>query len=128
NVVLTDRPQEVVDVALADARVRKLSFTGSTAVGRALLAQAARRVVRSSMELGGNAPFVVCADADIPAAVDGAMLAKMRNGGQACTAANKFLVHADVVDEFTAGLTARMAALRMGPGLADGTQLGPLVS
>jgi succinate-semialdehyde dehydrogenase/glutarate-semialdehyde dehydrogenase len=128
NVVLTDQPQSVVDVALDDARVRKLSFTGSTAVGRHLLAAAAQRVVNTSLELGGNAPFIVCADADVKAAVDGAVIAKMRNGGQACTAANKFLVHRDVIGEFTAGLTERMAGLVLGPGLNEQTQLGPMVS
>jgi succinate-semialdehyde dehydrogenase / glutarate-semialdehyde dehydrogenase len=128
NVLLTDRPQEVVDTALADPRVRKMSFTGSTPVGRLLLAKAADHVVRTSMELGGNAPFVVCADADVDAAVAGAMVAKMRNGGQACTAANRFLVHRAVVDEFTAGLTKQMSALRLGPGIDEQTQLGPMVS
>jgi succinate-semialdehyde dehydrogenase / glutarate-semialdehyde dehydrogenase len=128
NVLLTDRASDVSGTALADPRVRKLSFTGSTPVGRGLLAQASRHVLRTSMELGGNAPFIVCADADVEAAVSGAMLAKMRNGGQACTAANRFLVHADVLDEFTAGLTARMAALRVGPGLDPETGLGPMVS
>ena len=105
-----------------------MSFTGSTPLGRLLLAKAADHVVRTSMELGGNAPFVVCADADLDAAVAGAMVAKMRNGGQACTAANRFLVHCDVVDEFTAGLTKQMAALRLGPGIDERTQLGPMVS
>jgi succinate-semialdehyde dehydrogenase/glutarate-semialdehyde dehydrogenase len=128
NVLLTDRAQDVSATALADARVRTVSFTGSTPVGRRLLAQAAQHVMRTSMELGGNAPFIVCADADIEAAVAGAMLAKMRNGGQACTAANRFLVHTDVVKEFTAGLATQMAALRVGPGLDPQTQLGPMVS
>jgi succinate-semialdehyde dehydrogenase/glutarate-semialdehyde dehydrogenase len=128
NVLLTDRAQDVSQTAMSDTRVRKVSFTGSTPVGRRLLAQAAQHVMRTSMELGGNAPFIVCEDADIEAAVAGAMIAKMRNGGQACTAANRFLVHADVAKEFTAGLAAQMAALRVGPGLDEQTQLGPMVS
>lgn len=128
NVLPTARPGPLVAAALADERVRKLSFTGSTAVGRLLLAQAAPRVLRCSMELGGNAPFIVLEDADLDAAVDGAMLAKMRNGGQACTAANRFLVRAEVAEEFTAKLTDRMAALRLGPGSDEATGLGPMVN
>jgi succinate-semialdehyde dehydrogenase / glutarate-semialdehyde dehydrogenase len=108
--------------------VRKLSFTGSTEVGRILLKQAADRIVNSSMELGGNDPFVILDDADLDAAVDGAMLAKMRNGGQACTAANRFLVQESVADEFAARLAQRMGALRVGPGTDEATQLGPMVS
>ncbi|MEV4127196.1 NAD-dependent succinate-semialdehyde dehydrogenase [Nocardia sp. NPDC049707] len=113
---------------LADPRLRKLTFTGSTEVGRTLLAQAAGRVLRTSMELGGNAPFVVFDDADIDAAVEGAMAAKMRNTGEACTAANRFHVDNRVREQFTAELTTRMAALRIGPGDADGTHVGPLIS
>ena len=128
NVVTTDRAGEVVDAALEDDRVRKISFTGSTGVGRILLKKAADRVIASSMELGGNDPFLVLADADVDAAVDGAMIAKMRNGGQACTAANRFLVHRDVADEFATKLAARMGALKMGSGLDDGVELGPMVS
>jgi succinate-semialdehyde dehydrogenase/glutarate-semialdehyde dehydrogenase len=128
NVVTSDRPGEVVTAALADARVRKLSFTGSTGVGRTLLKQAADRVVNCSMELGGNDPFLVLADADLDAAVDGAMLAKMRNGGQACTAANRFLVAESVAAEFARRLAERMGALRVGPGTSPDTQLGPMVS
>lgn len=128
NVITTDRPAELVAVALADARVRKLSFTGSTPVGRSLLRQAADRVVNCSMELGGNDPFVVLEDADLGAAVDGAMLAKMRNGGQACTAANRFIVQEAVADEFAERLTCRMAALRVGPATAEDTELGPMVN
>jgi succinate-semialdehyde dehydrogenase/glutarate-semialdehyde dehydrogenase len=109
-------------------KVRKLSFTGSTKVGSILLAQAAPRVINCSMELGGNAPFLVFGDADIDAAVDGAMLAKMRNGGAACTAANRFYVHTSVLAEFTDKLTARMSALVLGDGLDAQTTLGPLVS
>ena len=128
NVVTTDRAGELVDAALEDERVRKISFTGSTQVGRILLKKAAERVIASSMELGGNDPFLVLADADVDAAVEGAMLAKMRNGGQACTAANRFLVHRDVAEEFATKLAARMGALKMGPGLDDGVELGPMVS
>jgi succinate-semialdehyde dehydrogenase/glutarate-semialdehyde dehydrogenase len=117
----------IVTAWLEDVRVRKISFTGSTGVGRMLLRQAADRVVNTSMELGGNAPFVVTASADIAAAVDGAMIAKFRNGGQACTAANRFYVHADVVAEFTARLGARVEELRVGPAEA-GSDIGPLIS
>jgi succinate-semialdehyde dehydrogenase/glutarate-semialdehyde dehydrogenase len=111
-----------------DPRVRKLSFTGSTEVGRRLLATAAETVVSCSMELGGNAPFLVLADADLDAAVAGAMVAKMRNGGSACTAANRFYVHASVQREFSARLAEAMGALRVGPGLEPGVQVGPLVN
>ncbi|MEH1128890.1 NAD-dependent succinate-semialdehyde dehydrogenase [Micromonospora sp. CPCC 206061] len=128
GVLATDRPAELVAAALADRRVRKLSFTGSTGVGRDLLRLAADRVVNASMELGGNDPFIVLDDADLGAAVDGAMLAKMRNGGQACTAANRFLVQDSVADEFAARLAAAMAALRVGPGTDERTQLGPMVN
>jgi succinate-semialdehyde dehydrogenase/glutarate-semialdehyde dehydrogenase len=128
NVLTTDDPAALVATALADERVRKLSFTGSTGVGRQLLRQAADRVVNCSMELGGNDPFIVLDDADLDAAVDGAMLAKMRNGGQACTAANRFLVQESVAEGFGARLAARMAELRMGPGTAEDTQLGPMIN
>ena len=128
NVLTTDQPAELVSAALDDARVRKLSFTGSTEVGRVLLKQAAERIVNSSMELGGNDPFIVLDDADLDAAVEGAMQAKMRNGGQACTAANRFLVQESVAAEFASRLAARMGALRMGPGTHEQTELGPMVS
>ena len=128
NVLTTDHPREFVAAALRDARVRKLSFTGSTPVGSQLLKQAADRIVRCSMELGGNAPFVVLDDADLDAAVSGAMLAKMRNGGQACTAANRFLVQESVAPEFASRLAAAMGALRVGAGTDEQTQLGPMVS
>jgi succinate-semialdehyde dehydrogenase / glutarate-semialdehyde dehydrogenase len=108
--------------------VRKLSFTGSTEVGRALLVQAAERVVNCSMELGGNAPFLVLADADLDEAVAGAMIAKMRNGGEACTAANRFYVHSSVADEFSGRLVEAMSGLRIGPGIEESTQLGPLIN
>jgi len=128
NVVVADPPGPAVEAMLNSGKVRKLSFTGSTRVGSLLLAQAAQRVINCSMELGGNAPLIVCADADIDVAVDGAMLAKMRNGGAACTAANRFYVHEQVLSEFTDKFTARMAALKLGDGLDPSTTLGPLVS
>lgn len=128
NVVTTEEPGLIVKHALADERVRKLSFTGSTRVGSLLLKQAADRIVDSSMELGGNNAFIVCADADLDAALDGAMVAKMRNGGQACTAANRFLVEEPVAEEFARRLAERMGALKMGPGTVDGTELGPMIN
>jgi succinate-semialdehyde dehydrogenase/glutarate-semialdehyde dehydrogenase len=128
NVVPTSRNAEVVAAMLADARIRKLSFTGSTAVGRLLLEQAARRVVKCSMELGGNAPFVVFADADLDAAIAGAMIAKMRHNGEACTAANRFYVARPIADEFSRRLTQAMGALKMGNGLEPDVQVGPLVN
>lgn len=128
NVVTTSQPGPVVSAMLADPRVRKLSFTGSTGVGRTLLAEAAKTVVSCSMELGGNAPFVVFDDADLEAALDGAMIAKMRNAGEACTAANRFFVQDGIHDAFVAGLAARMAALKMGPGSDPTTQCGPMIT
>ena len=128
NVVTTRDPGPVVAAMLADPRVRKLSFTGSTGVGRVLLAQAAKSVVNCSMELGGNAPFLVFDDADLDAALDGAMIAKMRNAGEACTAANRFYVQAGIHDAFVKGLTARMAALKVGAGSDPATQCGPMIT
>jgi succinate-semialdehyde dehydrogenase/glutarate-semialdehyde dehydrogenase len=128
NVVTTTQPGPVVGAMLADPRVRKLSFTGSTGVGRTLLAEAAKTVVSCSMELGGNAPFVVFDDANLESALDGAMVAKMRNAGEACTAANRFYVQAGIHDAFVAGLTARMAALKIGPGAEPATQVGPMIT
>ena len=128
NVLPSRSSGKTVGRMLKDPRVRKLSFTGSTEVGRLLLAQAAEGVINTSMELGGNAPFLVFADADLDAAVDGAMIAKMRNGGEACTAANRFFVEAPVADEFAAKLAGKMAALRVGPGTDENTQVGPLVN
>src|SRR6202046_4411950 len=128
NVLTSRKSGPVVSAMLHDSRVRKLSFTGSTEVGRMLLRTAADTVTNCSMELGGNAPFLVLADADIDAAVEGAFLAKMRNGGEACTAANRFYVHDAVASEFSAKLAARLGALRVGPGLEDGVDLGPLVN
>ena len=127
NIVTTNDPGPVVTEWMTSGLARKLSFTGSTAVGKLLLEQAAGTVMRTSMELGGNAPFVVCADADIDRAVDGAMVAKMRNMGEACTAANRIFVHRSIADEFGQKLTDRMSALKVGDGAAEGTQVGPLV-
>jgi succinate-semialdehyde dehydrogenase / glutarate-semialdehyde dehydrogenase len=128
NVLPSRSSGKVVAAMLHDPRVRKVSFTGSTEVGRVLLAQAADQVVNTSMELGGNAPFLVFADADLDAALDGAMVAKMRNAGEACTAANRFYVEASVAPEFSRRLAERMAALRVGPGTDEQTQVGPLVN
>ncbi|WP_433363296.1 NAD-dependent succinate-semialdehyde dehydrogenase [Actinoplanes sp. CA-142083] len=128
NVLPSRSSGRVVSAMLHDPRVRKVSFTGSTEVGRLLLAEAADNVVNTSMELGGNAPFLVFADADLPAAVEGAMIAKMRNGGEACTAANRFYVEAPVAAEFARLLSARMASLVVGPGTDPATQVGPLVN
>lgn len=128
NVLTTTQPAAITNAMLADPRVRKLSFTGSTGVGRILLAEAAKTVVSCSMELGGNAPFLVFDDADLDAALDGAMIAKMRNAGEACTAANRFYVQSGVHDAFVAGLTQRMAALQVGPGTDAPTQVGPMIT
>ena len=127
NVIASSRPAAITEPLLADARLRKLSFTGSTQVGRTLLAQAAQNVLRTSMELGGNAPFLIFDDADLDAAVDGAMTAKFRNIGQACTAANRFIVHASVAEEFTARVTARVQKMTVGSGLTEGVTIGPLI-
>ena len=127
NVIASSRAAEVTEPLLSDPRLRKLSFTGSTPVGRTLLAQAAQNVLRTSMELGGNAPFLIFADADLDAAVDGAMTAKFRNIGQACTAANRFIVHASVADEFVARVTARVEKMTVGSGLTEGVTIGPLI-
>jgi succinate-semialdehyde dehydrogenase/glutarate-semialdehyde dehydrogenase len=128
NVVCTAEPAPLAEAVLGDARVRKLSFTGSTAVGRRLLELCARQVINASMELGGNSPFLVLDDADLDVAIAGAMAAKMRNGGEACTAANRFLVHESVADDFTSGLTEAMAAVHVGSGFSEGAQLGPLIN
>jgi succinate-semialdehyde dehydrogenase/glutarate-semialdehyde dehydrogenase len=128
GVLTTSRPRQIVATMVDDPRVRKLSFTGSTEVGRELLALAARSVVNVSMELGGNAPFLVLEDADVDAAVAGAMAAKLRNGGEACTAANRFLVHESVAERFTDALVAAMAAVRVGPGTEPGIELGPMIN
>jgi len=128
NVITTSASGEVSAPIIADSRLRKLSFTGSTPVGRTLLKQAAENVLRTSMELGGNAPFLVFDDADLDKAVDGAMLAKFRNIGQACTAANRFIVHESVAEEFTARITARVNELTIGRGTDEGVAIGPLIN
>jgi succinate-semialdehyde dehydrogenase/glutarate-semialdehyde dehydrogenase len=128
NVLPGRRSGAIVSAMLNDPRVRKLSFTGSTEVGRILLRGAADKVINTSMELGGNAPFVVFGDADLDAALDGAMIAKMRNGGEACTAANRFYVESSIAEEFSRGLAQRMSALTVGPGVDPSTQVGPLVN
>jgi succinate-semialdehyde dehydrogenase/glutarate-semialdehyde dehydrogenase len=128
NILPSRRSGAVVGAMLDDPAVRKLSFTGSTEVGRILLANASATVVNCSMELGGNAPFLVFADADMDSAIDGAMLAKMRNGGEACTAANRFYVHSSVAAEFSRRLSDRMSALSVGDGLEESVNLGPLIN
>jgi len=128
NVIPSAASSKVVSAAMADERVRKLSFTGSTEVGRLLLAEAAKRVLSVSMELGGNAPFLVLHDADVEAAVTGAMQAKMRNAGEACTAANRFYVDSSVADEFADRLTAAMESLQVGSGMERGVDVGPLIN
>jgi succinate-semialdehyde dehydrogenase/glutarate-semialdehyde dehydrogenase len=127
NVVTTSRTGDVMEPIIRDPRLRKLTFTGSTGVGRTLVEQSAQGLLRVSMELGGNAPFLVFEDADVDAAVDGAMLAKMRNIGEACTAANRFIVHESVASEFGEKLAARMGGLVVGRGTEDGVDVGPLV-
>src|ERR1035441_1934911 len=127
NVITAKRSGAVIEPLLKDPRTRKLSFTGSTEVGRRLIEQSAEQVLRVSMELGGNAPFLVFEDADLDAAVEGAMLAKMRNVGEACTAANRFHVHESVAEEFARRLTERMKTLKVGRGTEPGTDVGPLI-
>ncbi|MCM3779946.1 NAD-dependent succinate-semialdehyde dehydrogenase [Microbacterium hydrocarbonoxydans] len=127
NVVQTSKSSALSAPIIADPRLRKLSFTGSTEVGRKLIAQAAEGVLRVSMELGGNAPFVVFDDADLDKAVEGALLAKFRNIGQACTAANRFIVHQDVADEFAKRVTERVTAMKVGRGTEEGVAIGPLI-
>jgi succinate-semialdehyde dehydrogenase / glutarate-semialdehyde dehydrogenase len=128
NVIPSHRSSKVVSAIINDPRVRKLSFTGSTQVGSVLLREGANTIVNCSMELGGNAPFIVFDDADLDAAVKGAMIAKMRNGGEACTAANRFYVQSGIADAFTQGFAAAMQAMRVGPGLDEGVDLGPLIN
>lgn len=127
NVVSGKSASAISEPLLADARLRKLSFTGSTPVGRTLLKGAADNVLRTSMELGGNAPFIVFEDADIDQAVKGAMGAKMRNIGEACTAANRFLVHESVAEEFSEKLVAEFKKLKLGNGMDEGVTCGPLI-
>jgi succinate-semialdehyde dehydrogenase / glutarate-semialdehyde dehydrogenase len=128
NVITTSTSGKVSGPIIADPRLRKLSFTGSTEVGRKLLEQAAANILRTSMELGGNAPFLIFDDADLGAAVDGAMMAKFRNIGQACTAANRFIVHQAVADEFAARVTERVQAFNIGRGTEEDVQIGPLIN
>jgi succinate-semialdehyde dehydrogenase/glutarate-semialdehyde dehydrogenase len=128
NVLTTSTSGEVSAPIISDPRLRKLSFTGSTPVGRALLKQASENVLRTSMELGGNAPFIVFDDADLDKAVDGAMIAKFRNIGQACTAANRFIVHESIAAEFSARITERVRALSIGRGTEEGVGIGPLIN
>ncbi|WP_445168805.1 NAD-dependent succinate-semialdehyde dehydrogenase [Mycolicibacterium sp. Dal123E01] len=128
SVLPTTKPGDVTKALIDDGRLRKLTFTGSTGVGKALVAQSADKLLRTSMELGGNAPFVVFDDADVDAAVDGAMLAKMRNGGEACTAANRIHVANAVIEEFTEKFVKRMAEVNLGNGLDPSAKLGPLVN
>ena len=127
NVITTSHSGPVSEPIIRDPRLRKLTFTGSTGVGRQLIEQSAQNVLKTSMELGGNAPFLVFADADLDKAVEGAMLAKMRNIGEACTAANRLLVHSSVAEQFATKLAAKMGAMTIGPGIEDGVQVGPLV-
>jgi succinate-semialdehyde dehydrogenase/glutarate-semialdehyde dehydrogenase len=127
NVITAAHAGEVTDPLFDDPRLRKVSFTGSTEIGRRIAARAMDRVLRVSMELGGNAPFLVFEDADLDAAVEGAMLAKLRNVGEACTAANRFHVAAPLADEFASRLAERMKALRLGRGTEPDTDLGPLI-
>jgi succinate-semialdehyde dehydrogenase/glutarate-semialdehyde dehydrogenase len=127
NVFTTSTSGAVSEPIIRDPRLRKLSFTGSTGVGQKLLEQASQGVLRTSMELGGNAPFVVFDDADLDKAVDGAILAKFRNIGQACTAANRFIVHRAVADEFARRVTERVRSFKMGRGTEDGVIIGPLI-
>jgi succinate-semialdehyde dehydrogenase/glutarate-semialdehyde dehydrogenase len=128
NVIVTRDADRVMRPLIGDGRARKLSFTGSTGVGRMLLAQCADKVLRTSMELGGNAPFLVFADAALDVAVEGAIAAKTRNGGEACTAANRFFVQRDVASEFSTKLAERIGALRIGRGTEEGVSIGPLIN
>ena len=127
NVIQTSSAGSVTGPIIKDSRLRKLSFTGSTPVGQRLIADAAHQVLKVSMELGGNAPFIVFEDADLDKAIEGAMLAKLRNMGEACTAANRFLVHESVADEFAKRLTEKMSKLKVARGLEDGANIGPLI-
>ncbi|GAA3962342.1 NAD-dependent succinate-semialdehyde dehydrogenase [Gordonia caeni] len=128
SVLPTTRAAEVSEALMSDPRLRKVSFTGSTGVGRQLIRQSADQILRTSMELGGNAPFIVFDDADLDTAVDGAMAAKMRNGGEACTAANRILVQNGIRPAFTEALAARIADMAVGPGYDDASALGPIIN
>jgi succinate-semialdehyde dehydrogenase/glutarate-semialdehyde dehydrogenase len=127
NVLTTTRPGEVCGPLLRDGRLRKLSFTGSTRVGRGLIEQSAENVLRTSMELGGNAPLIVCEDADLDKAVEGAAIAKMRNVGEACTSANRMYVHASLAGAFTERLAEKLGSMVVGRGSEPGVQVGPLI-
>jgi succinate-semialdehyde dehydrogenase/glutarate-semialdehyde dehydrogenase len=127
NVITSSSSSSVAKPIIGDSRLRKLSFTGSTEVGRKLIAQAADNVLKVSMELGGNAPFLIFDDADLDAALEGAMTAKMRNIGEACTSANRFHVADGLADEFASRLAERMGALRLGRGMEEGVDIGPLI-
>jgi succinate-semialdehyde dehydrogenase/glutarate-semialdehyde dehydrogenase len=127
NVITSSSSSAVSEPIISDSRLRKLSFTGSTEVGRKLIAQSAEQVLKVSMELGGNAPFLIFEDADLDAAVEGAMVAKMRNIGEACTSANRFHVAGPVAEDFAARLAERMGKLRLGRGTEEDTDVGPLI-
>ena len=127
NVITSSSSGAVSAPIISDPRLRKLTFTGSTEVGQKLIEQSAQGVLKTSMELGGNAPFVVFEDADVDDAVEGAMIAKMRNVGEACTSANRFHVHEDIAEEFATKLAERMGALKVGRGVEDGVDVGPLI-
>jgi len=128
SVLPSNQPREVTTALIEDGRLRKMSFTGSTGVGKALLKQSSDALLRTSMELGGNAPFVVFDDADVDAAVEGAMLAKMRNGGEACTAANRLYVATPLLEDFTDKFVKKMGEMTIGNGLDPSSKLGPLVN
>ncbi|QEC46639.1 NAD-dependent succinate-semialdehyde dehydrogenase [Baekduia soli] len=127
NVITARKSGEIMEPLIKDPRTRKMSFTGSTPVGRTLIQLGSEQILKMSMELGGNAPFLVFEDADLDAAVEGALIAKMRNGGEACTSANRFLVHASVADAFAQRLAERIGAMKVGRGTQDGIQVGPLI-
>src|SRR5436305_3761539 len=127
SVVTSSKSSDVSKPIIGDPRLRKLTFTGSTEVGRKLVGQAADGLLRTSMELGGNAPFLVFPDADIDAAVEGALIAKMRNMGEACTAANRFHVAGKVADEFTTKLAEKLGAMKVGRGTEEDVKVGPLI-
>ena len=127
NVVTASSSGSIMEPLIKDSRLRKLSFTGSTPVGRTLIEQSAQQILKVSMELGGNAPFLVFEDADVDAAVEGALIAKMRNGGEACTAANRFHVHESVADEFARKLAERIGQFKVGRGTEDDVKMGPLI-
>src|SRR5437763_4112940 len=127
NLITSSSSGSVMEPLIKDARTRKLSFTGSTEVGRKLIEQSAEQILKVSMELGGNAPFLVCDDADVDAAVEGAVIAKMRNVGEACTAANRFHVASSVADEFASKLAEKLGSMKVGRGTDDGVEVGPLI-